>query len=65
MEENIIVIRDPKTFCSNFYWHKDNDENLKHKIEFIITKNRLKKFKETCFSSKFIYILHVEKYKTV
>ena len=38
MEENIIVIRDPQTFYSNFYWHKDNDENLKHKIEFIITK---------------------------
>ena len=32
----MIVIRDPKTFCFNFDWHKDCDENLKHKIEFII-----------------------------
>ena len=31
MEENIIVIRDPKTFCFNLDWAKDIDENLKHK----------------------------------
>ena len=31
MEENIIVIRDPKTFCFNLDWPKDIDENLKHK----------------------------------
>ena len=35
MEENVIVIRDPKTFCFNFDWQKDVDENLKHEIEFI------------------------------
>ena len=35
----MIVIRDPKTFCFNFDWHKDCDENLKHKIEFIIKRN--------------------------
>ena len=39
MEKNMIVIRDPKTFCFNFDWHKDCDENLKHKIEFIIKRN--------------------------
>ena len=39
MEENLIVIRDPKTFCFNFDWHKDVDENLKHEIEFIIKSN--------------------------
>ena len=39
MEENMIVIRDPKTFCFNFDWPKDVNENLKHKIEFIIKSN--------------------------
>ena len=39
MEENIIVIRDPKTFCFNFDWPKDLDENLKHEIEFFIKSN--------------------------
>ena len=37
MEENTIVIRDPKAFY--FDWPKDVDENLKHKIEFIIKSN--------------------------
>ena len=36
MEKNMIVIRDPKTFCFNFDWPKYVDENLKHEIEFII-----------------------------
>ena len=39
MEENMIVIRDPKTFQFDFDWPKDIDENLKHKIEFIIKSN--------------------------
>ena len=39
MEENMIVIRDPKTFCFNFDWPKYVDENLKHGIEFIIKSN--------------------------
>ena len=39
MEENMIVIRDPKIFCFNFDWPKDVDENLKHEIEFIIKSN--------------------------
>ena len=34
MEENMIVIRDPKTFY--FEWPKAVDQNLKHEIEFII-----------------------------
>ena len=33
------MIRDPKTFCFNFNWPKDVDENLKHEIEFIIKRN--------------------------
>ena len=37
MEENLVVIRDPKTFCFNFDWPKD--ENMKYKIEFIIKSN--------------------------
>ena len=36
MEENIIVIREPKTFYFDFNWPKDFDDNLKHEIEFII-----------------------------
>ena len=36
MEQNMIVIRDPKTYCFNFDWPKDVDENLKYEVEFII-----------------------------
>ena len=36
MEENMIVIRDPKSFCFNFKWPKCFNENLKHGIEFIM-----------------------------
>ena len=39
MEENTIVIRDPKTFSFNFDWPKYFDESLKHEIEFIIKSN--------------------------
>ena len=39
MEESMIVIKDPKTFCFNFHWLKDVNENLLHEIEFIIKSN--------------------------
>ena len=39
MKENIIVKRDLKTFCLDFDWPKDVDENLKQEIEFIIKSN--------------------------
>ena len=39
IEQNMIVIRNPKTFCFNFNWPKHVDENLKHEIEFIIKTN--------------------------
>ena len=39
MEENMIVIGDPKTFYFHFDWPKDVDENLKHEIEFIMKSN--------------------------
>ena len=39
MEENMIVIKDPKTFCFNFDLPQDGDKNLKHEIEFIIKSN--------------------------
>ena len=39
MEENMIVIRDPKTFCFNFNWSKYVNENLKYEIEFVIKSN--------------------------
>ena len=40
MEEIMVVIRDPKTFCFNFDLTKDSDENLKHEIEFITKINK-------------------------
>ena len=39
MEENMIVIRDSKTFYFDFNWPKDIDDNLKHEIDFIIKSN--------------------------
>ena len=39
MEENMIVIRDPKTFFFYFDWPKDVDKKLKHEIKFIIKSN--------------------------
>ena len=39
MEENMIVIRNPETFCLSFDWPKDVDDNLKQEIEFIIKSN--------------------------
>ena len=39
MEENIVVIRDPKTFHFSFDFLKDVDENLKREVEFIINSN--------------------------
>ena len=38
LQENMIVIRDPKTFFFNFAWPKDVDQNLKHAIKFIINE---------------------------
>ena len=35
----MIVIRDPKTFYFDFDWPEDVDENLAHKIEFILKSN--------------------------
>ena len=39
MEENMIVIRNPKTTCFNFDWSKYVYENVKHEIEFITKCN--------------------------
>ena len=39
MKENTIVVRDPKTFYFHFDWPKNVDENLNHKIKFIIKCN--------------------------
>ena len=39
MEENMIEIRDPKTFCFKFDLPKDLDEDSKHEIECIIKNN--------------------------
>ena len=43
MEENMIVIRDPKTVYFYFDWPKDVDENLKHEtceIEQLLLKHK-------------------------
>ena len=34
MEENMTAIKHPTTFCFNFGFPKDVDENLKREIEF-------------------------------
>ena len=39
MEENMIAIRDPKTFSFNFNWPKDVGEDLNHEIEIIIKRS--------------------------
>ena len=39
MKENMIVIRDPKTFCFNFDLPKNIDEILMLETEFIIKSN--------------------------
>ena len=39
MEENMVVVGDSKTFCFDFEWSNDDDDNLKHEIEFIINSN--------------------------
>ena len=36
----MTVIRDPKTFCFNFDWLQNVDENLIHEIELIIKRNQ-------------------------
>ena len=39
MEENIIVIKDPRPFSFTFHWPKNVDEYLKHEIEFFRKSN--------------------------
>ena len=39
MEENMVVIREPRTFCFDFDCPKDVDKNLKREIRFIIKYN--------------------------
>ena len=39
VEENMIVVRNPKTFCFNFDRNNNVDQNLKHEIEFITKSN--------------------------
>ena len=40
MAQNMIVIRDLKTFCLNFGLPKDVDEKVKRETEFIIKTNK-------------------------
>ena len=42
MEENMAVIKEPKTFYFDFDWPKDVDESLKLEIEFIIKSHKSK-----------------------
>ena len=37
----MILIRNAKSFCFNFHFPKDGDENLKRRVEFIIKSNEL------------------------
>ena len=45
MEENMIVIKDPKNKYFDFDWSKGLDKNLKHRIEFIMKSNMNLKLK--------------------
>ena len=67
MEENMIVIRDPKTFCVNFDWSKYVDKNLKHGIEFIIrTMNlqiRIKKIEIEQLQLKYKHVKNIYEHR--
>ena len=39
MEENMIVMRNPESFCFDFNLPKDVGDNLEREIEFIIKNN--------------------------
>ena len=39
MEDNMIVIKEPKTFHFKYNFPKDGDKNSKDEIEFIIKRN--------------------------
>ena len=39
MEENMVVIREPRTCCFDFVLLKDVDRNLKHETEYMIKSN--------------------------
>ena len=39
MEENLTVIKNPKSVCLNFDSSKYLDDNFKHEIEFILKSN--------------------------
>ena len=39
MEENMVVMREPRTFCFDFVLLKDVDRNLKHETEYMIKSN--------------------------
>ena len=56
MKENLVEIREPKTFYFDFYYPKNVDENLEHEIEFItesnyfLAENKMKNEIEQLFS---------------
>ena len=35
MEENMILVRDPKTFCFNFHWRRDVESLQENKFNEI------------------------------
>ena len=39
IEDNMLVIQEPKTFHFNFDFPKHFGKNLKHEIEFIVSRN--------------------------
>ena len=39
MEENMVVIREPRTCCFDFVLLKDVGRNLKHETEYMIKSN--------------------------
>ena len=63
MEENMIVIRNLKTFYFNFDLPKDVNKNLKYEIEFIITINE--SLAENKIKNKIEQLLLQSKHKTI
>ena len=70
MKENMIVIRHPKTFCFNFGWPKDVDENVKVVsatfllVSFLSVNESTYQTRKSafCFTSKALSILEKIKF---
>ena len=71
MEENMVLIREPKTFYFDFDWPKNVDKNLKLEIKFIIkcneslAENKMKNEIEQLLSKIGMEMMYMENSKTI